>query len=500
MRRFFLLGFLGVGCYDITIQPSTNLPPRTQGEVLTGSEDTDVIVSISQLLENDADPEGDTELTLELVANTATNGTATQGADNITFTPDQNFAGVASFSYIVRDESGVESVPTTVNIDFSNTNDSPVALDPGSINVNEDTPTTIILRATDIDSADLTFEILANPPLARGELELVQEQATSATFLYTPNPNEFGADNFRFQVRDSGDFISEIISVDINIGALNDAPIVLPDVSTVTRGSSVPIDVLANDTDPESANNALSLEIFIAPLSGTATIENGQIRYSATDETLGPVIFFYRARDAANAISAPAQVTVTVNRTCGDGFVDANDGEQCDELNGTGCEADCTFTCAGSLDPDATATNDDSCYATFRQGNINFSTDWNAAVSFCSQNGGQLVVIKDLDENDLVRSTELSLSTDVIWIGASDQGVEEDLTDNIRGDDFLWVDNTFIGAGFSDFATGQPNNGNGTEDCLYMLETGEWDDTDCTNPSAGGVFLVNSMICEFPLP
>jgi cysteine-rich repeat protein len=507
MRRLVCLTLLLFGCYPVTVSPPDNLPPRAQGELLPGTEDQTLQIEIADLLANDLDPDGDNlTVTATLIEGSATNGTATQNATQIIFTPNLNFAGVASFSYLVLDAEQTASTPAIVNIDIAPIADFPVALLHPPVVTQEDTPITITLLAADVDGGDLNVEIIKEPD--HGSLTLLSEQQASAAFLYTPNVNFNGADTLQFRAIDPGGLTSGTTTVSISIAAQNDPPVAVADLAptpVLRGGQSIIIPVLNNDTDIDNAVNTLTPQIVIPPLQGTAAVSGANIVYTSDAITTGDVIFFYSAKDA-NASSVPAQVTVTVVAGCGDGVVTAP--ERCDDNNTLdldGCNTDCNFTCANNADPESAAVLGASCYAVFREGSTDFKQNWNDAKTFCATNNSDLVIINDAAENNFLRSVAL-LATDLPWIGGTDQEPplgpgEEDLTDQAPGDDFQWSDGvSFSVVNFFHFAVGQPNNSNGNEDCLFMLDDGQWDDTNCVNPPNGGLLLVNSMICEFPLP
>ncbi|MCQ4349136.1 cadherin-like domain-containing protein [Pseudomonas stutzeri] len=70
--------------------------------VLAATEDTPVTFAAADLLGNDSDVDGDT-LSIASVTS-GTGGTAVLNADGtVTFTPDADFNGVATFSYTVTD-------------------------------------------------------------------------------------------------------------------------------------------------------------------------------------------------------------------------------------------------------------------------------------------------------------------------------------------------------------------------------------------------------------
>ena len=71
-------------------------------DTLAATEDTPVTYTAAQLLGNDTDVDGDT-LSIASVTS-GTGGTAVLNANGtVTFTPDANFNGAASFSYTATD-------------------------------------------------------------------------------------------------------------------------------------------------------------------------------------------------------------------------------------------------------------------------------------------------------------------------------------------------------------------------------------------------------------
>jgi hypothetical protein len=87
-------------------------------------------------------------------------------------------------------------------------------------------------------------------------------------------------------------------------------PLARNDMATVSSGTSVSIDVLANDNDPEGGT--LSLTSVSAPTNGTAVISGNQINYTPAPGFVGVDTFGYSVSDGQGG-SASALVTVTVD-------------------------------------------------------------------------------------------------------------------------------------------------------------------------------------------
>ena len=87
----------------------------------------------------------------------------------------------------------------------------------------------------------------------------------------------------------------------------------------------------------------------------------------------------------------------------------------------------------------------------------------------------QVATLTSQAENDLVTAI---LGESEAWIGFEDMTVEGS---------FRWVTMELVN--FTNFATGEPNDGGGNEDCAITNKAGnelpgEWDDRNCATPYA----------------
>ncbi|KAJ3605426.1 hypothetical protein NHX12_027473 [Muraenolepis orangiensis] len=98
--------------------------------------------------------------------------------------------------------------------------------------------------------------------------------------------------------------------------------------------------------------------------------------------------------------------------------------------------------------------------------------DWSSARSWCEAQGAGLAVIDDQYENDFVSSYLKDLEGPA-WIGMSDRRAE---------DQYVWVDGSPVL--YAHWASGEPNNHGGAEDCVVMthsyLVSGQWNDDACS--------------------
>jgi uncharacterized repeat protein (TIGR03803 family) len=123
----------------------------------------------------------------------------------------------------------------------------PVAHDT-TLSTNENTSATAALSATDPDSTDLMFEIVAGP--TKGTVQLVD--ASTGRFTYAPNDRATGEDSFTFRVSD-GTSVSNVATVRISIAPARPRVLILFPlaIAPMTIGTTQPI-VWLHDLDPGS--------------------------------------------------------------------------------------------------------------------------------------------------------------------------------------------------------------------------------------------------------
>ena len=89
----------------------------------------------------------------------------------------------------------------------------------------------------------------------------------------------------------------------------NYAPVAINDVASLPMGSSITIDVLGNDTDPEK--DVLTIASVTTPTHGTASIVSGKVLYTPSSGYSGADNFSYTISDG-NGNTSIANVDVTV--------------------------------------------------------------------------------------------------------------------------------------------------------------------------------------------
>ncbi|EJM22449.1 hypothetical protein PMI22_01589 [Pseudomonas sp. GM21] len=177
-------------------------------------------------------------------------------------------------------------------------------------------PVTLNLLTNDSDpdgDTPLTITGLTQLPAEQGSVVL----SGTTSVVYTP-PAVVNAPltvTFNYTAQDAKGLASTTPATVTITVAPNQAPTAVND-AVATLGVAIPINVLANDTDPEG-NVPLSAAIVTAPAAGRGTVstDGTVITYTppATVTTAFTTTFTYLARDSFGAASTPATVTVQVS-------------------------------------------------------------------------------------------------------------------------------------------------------------------------------------------
>ena len=332
---------------SITVNP-VNDNPVAQNDTFNPTEDspTPLVVAAPGLLANDSDvdnPVATPNAGLSVVILTQpTRGTLTPQPDgSFTYQPTTlHFDGTDSFTYQASDGQGGLSNVATVSLVYIKVNDAPVANNDLNFTMTEDTTLTvpapgILANDTDVENDPLTVLlpviVVTAPPGDPTLSGLVVNQ--NGGFTYDPPDDFTGVVEFQYRAQDQN-MLSNLALVRITVLEFNDPPTAVndPGVST-NEGTLVDINVLANDSDPETANTALTL---IQPgTAGTQTPSHGSVsivtvggvqrfRYTPSGDYFGPDSFTYRNSDGQNN-SNIATVSINVVEQ-NDAPVAVNDG------------------------------------------------------------------------------------------------------------------------------------------------------------------------------
>lgn len=184
-------------------------------------------------------------------------------------------------------------------------------------------PVIIDVLANDCIGSKVTINSVTIPtqPVSQGTAEV----NTDNTITFTPAEGATGEATFEYQVcytkpgkkkwKSSSEETCKTAQVTVYLRTSDSAPTAEDDAATTPQNVSVLIDVLANDTDPDSASPGgagLKITEVTTPDQGTAAIEDAKIRYTPPDATFtGDATFDYTITDSCGN-TATASVVVTV--------------------------------------------------------------------------------------------------------------------------------------------------------------------------------------------
>ncbi|EJM7853197.1 tandem-95 repeat protein [Vibrio parahaemolyticus] len=268
---------------DFTVAPVADIV----ADNATVVEDTPTIIKV---LGNDMF-EGDDKVVSLDTNNGPANGTVSVNPDgSVTYTPDDNYVGKDTFTYVVT--SGGVSESTTVSVDVTPENDAPVAKDDTAI-TDEDTPVTIdvLPNDTDVDGDKLSIES-ASVPKEQGTVEVV-----NGKLVFTPAENFNGDAEITYTVTDGA--LTDQATVKVTVNAVNDTPVVesnVADQALAEDFTPYTIDLNTAFSDVDNVDGELTFSVSgnsniqVAIVNGIATITptadwNGSetLAFTATD-------------------------------------------------------------------------------------------------------------------------------------------------------------------------------------------------------------------------
>ena len=287
---------------------AVNDAPVAGVDSFAATEDTTLNIAAPGVLSNDTDAEG-SPLVPTLIRN-ALHGAVTLSANgSFQYVPVANYSGTDSFTYSVSDGL-LSSAAVTVVLNVAAVNDAPVAVG-NSYTATEDVALSVAapgVLAGDSDVDGNTLRALVVAPPTRGSLTL----NINGSFVYTPTANLNGVDTFTYKAND-GLLDSNVVTVTINVAAVNDAPVGVADSYSTNQNAPLvvpPRGVLNNDTDGDG--DALTATLVTGPAHGTLTLNaDGSFSYTPTTGYNGPDSFTYTAADAG-LTSATTTVSLTV--------------------------------------------------------------------------------------------------------------------------------------------------------------------------------------------
>jgi hypothetical protein len=288
-------GYAGTDTFSYTITDAYG-HTSTVGETVTvtpdpsGVNDTASTIAGGPVTIDVTANDNGSALSLQSVTN-GTQGTATVVAGKAVYTPGANFSGTDTFSYTAKDAKGhsyTASVTVTVGPKAEDDAVSTVAGVPVSI---------------DVTSNDLGSDLQV---IAAGSATHGSVVVTNGTVTFAPASGYSGAASFSYTITDGSNQSS---SANVAVTVL---PAAAADSATTVAGTSVTVDVLANDV-----GTSPTITGFGDGAHGSVTAVGTRLSYTPNDGFSGSDSFTYSIEDADGG-AATAAVTVTVTPVASD--------------------------------------------------------------------------------------------------------------------------------------------------------------------------------------
>ena len=300
---------------------NVNDPPIAANDSFTVDEDsTDNVLDV--LANDTGGPANESGDTLSVTAvGTASNGTVTFTANNVSYTPNAAFVGQDTFTYTVSDQDGATDT-ATVTVDVEPATLPRARTD--SVSTPENAPIDIDVLANDGVNPGETAVLLGLSTEILPTFGSVQVTANN-TILYTPADADFnGVDRFTYIMNDTaGTGEDSVGTVTVTVTDINDAPVLANDTANATEDTETTFaasTLLSNDSpgpgEDASSQNPQTLTITdVSGLTagGSVSLSNGDVVYTPAADFNGSFSFSYTATDNGSpALSETATVTVTV--------------------------------------------------------------------------------------------------------------------------------------------------------------------------------------------
>jgi VCBS repeat-containing protein len=296
----------------LTIQPVNDVPVATD-DAYTLEEDTPLSIAVSGVLGNDSDIDSPT-LTAVLAEGPQHGTLAVAGDGGFLYTPNADYFGSDSFTYRANDGQ-LDSNLALVTLTIQPVNDAP-SIDPiANQTVDEGSPLSFIVSASDVENDALSFGLDSAPLGAAID-------AASGLFSWTPGDGPVSAPIVVRATDAAGAFSTTAFDVSV----LNVAPtLLLSGAASIGLGQPYTLDLSASDPGQDSISgwqihwgDGSSEDITGNPASVTHTyLSSGVMSFTATatDEDGS-----YAANSLQVQVAAPEALQVSALTPTASGF------------------------------------------------------------------------------------------------------------------------------------------------------------------------------------
>jgi len=284
-----------------TISTYPNTAPVAHDDTVNVAQNGGAVFPV---LENDTDLDVLDIVSIASIVDLPSHGITSIAGSGILYTPTPAYCGADSFTYRASDQDGGLSNIATVTINVSCGTNLPVTVD-SAFSGDEDTPIIWTLTWTDLDGDILNYVLVTD--VLHWELVL----NTNWSFVYTPDDDYFGIDNFTYYATDWA-LTWAISTVTLTIHSVNDLPAANPDIANTNQDTATYIDVFANDTDVDHHRSMFTISINPPPWSGSVIQIGELLYYTPNPGHCGTDVFWYMITDGSGGLSNSTTVSIDI--------------------------------------------------------------------------------------------------------------------------------------------------------------------------------------------
>ncbi|MBI1946401.1 MAG: tandem-95 repeat protein [Deltaproteobacteria bacterium] len=275
----------------VTVKP-VNDAPEAGDDVAKGDEDQPIV---GRLRGTDVDQD---KLRFTLTKGPRSGKAEVEGDGSFRYQANADFHGEDGFSFEVTD--GSAKAAGTMQLQVKPVNDAPKTGDVAVAGA-EDSGVKGRVVGSDIDKDALEYVVAK-----QGSKGTATIDEASGTFLYTPNVNEHGSDQFTVQVGD-GHAKAEAV-VRVAVAPVNDAPVAQAAEAGGEEDHPMQGDVVASDVD----GDALTFRVLTPPKRGALDLDAraGTWRFTPRADENGADGFRFEASDGKLRAAADVKLTL----------------------------------------------------------------------------------------------------------------------------------------------------------------------------------------------
>ncbi len=252
----------------ITIDLTIGANPTATSQAVSTVEESSVFISLSGAA-------GDSTLTPSFVYSIVgmpEHGTITDFdsiTGTLTYTPDDDFAGIDTFQFLVADQLAapgllLASEAVAITIDVSGVNDAPVA-NSWELVTGEEQSIVFDTGHDGDDDVEQDLHVIIQGMPQNGTLS--EFDVSTGYLTYTPDPGFIGTDSFMYAIQDADGLLSSPVTTTVTVVSVNAAPMAINGFDALGEEQSVTFTLVGEDGDIELTQN-LRYEIVSAPNHG----------------------------------------------------------------------------------------------------------------------------------------------------------------------------------------------------------------------------------------